>query len=60
MKLTQGEYVKADGSKCPFCGSPHITAEYFDGEAQSQEVHCNECDNRWYDIYQLQGYQTID
>lgn len=60
MKLTSEEYTKQGGVNCPFCGSSNITTEPFDGEAQTQEVYCNDCDSRWYDIYELKGYQTIE
>ena len=60
-QMTDEEYIKGDGNKCPFCGSEDITGGSIDVEGHSavQEVSCNECNKEWHDIYQLIGYQAI-
>lgn len=48
------KYLKASHA-CPNCGSENIEGgfvEISEGGA-TQDVHCNDCNKRWFDIYQL-------
>lgn len=60
MKLTQtqvDDYVRSGGIKCPFCESENIVGgdkENNDG-VSSQEVSCDDCAERWMDIYTMTG-----
>jgi hypothetical protein len=51
---------KANSSACPHCDSESL---YFDtGELDSyegsQKISCNQCNEEWYDIYDLTGFMT--
>ena len=47
---------------CPYCGSVEIEGDDWevDGDRTTQEVSCNACGRRWYDLYQLAGYHDRD
>ena len=52
------EYVEADGSICPFCGEHDINGVGpYDGVGTiiTLLVECNDCGERWHDIYTLTG-----
>jgi transcription elongation factor Elf1 len=57
--MTNEEYVACAGQACPFCGSSDIEACKLDSEGREawQEVKCNACDARWYDIFILNRYE---
>ena len=59
--LTQKQYVDKVGGVCPYCQSTDIEGEHFevDGGSAWQEVHCNDCDAYWTDLYKLVGYEKI-
>ena len=48
-------YLESNGTHCPYCSSPDITTDGFDGESASQQVSCNKCDKAWVDCYKLVG-----
>ena len=51
----EGEYVKAGGVSCLYCGSTDIEGGHFDcdGSEVWQEVTCNICEKEWVDVYIL-------
>lgn len=54
------EYLENGGTKCPKCGSENIEGASWDADGSgitSQEVSCNECGAKWYDVYNLVGIQ---
>lgn len=58
---TQKEYINKPNN-CPSCNSNEISsqiAENYDNQIQ-QIVECNNCDRKWYDIYELTSYELID
>lgn len=60
-KEQEKEYLENNGVQCPVCKSENIDAmeSNFDGDTCTQEVHCNNCDTGWYDVYNLVGIQQI-
>jgi hypothetical protein len=50
-------YLKSQGTICPFCQSPHITAGILsaDGPQASSEITCEACGKLWLDLYTLTG-----
>lgn len=59
--MTDEEYVEAGGLQCPYCRSTNIKGERFDGEGRHvwSEVHCNECEADWVDIYTLASFEKL-
>lgn len=57
--LTEEEYVKLGGGKCPFCRSNQIDGGFVNIEAGDayQDITCIECNRVWTDHYILVGYQ---
>lgn len=56
--MTDKEYVKSKGTKCPCCGSWNIEGAFNEvdaGEA-TQEMRCVSCGAEWLDCYVLVGY----
>lgn len=50
------QYVKADSSVCPFCGSEDVDYGSGDfGSDASQEASCSSCGSEWRDLYTLHG-----
>ncbi len=62
MKLTNGQYIKVGGTRCPFCESLDITGNEvnIDAGVAWQDVYCNECHQEWQDTYTLTGYATTN
>jgi len=58
--LTDAEYRRTPGM-CPFCGGENITGESVDinSYAAYQEINCADCEETWFDVYELQGYERI-
>lgn len=56
--LTPKQYVDKGGSVCPFCEGTDIEGEHIEVDAGIawQDVHCNDCDAYWADLYKLTGY----
>lgn len=60
-RMTDEEYVAADGVKCPFCGSEEIEGGPVEIDCgANQEVTCLKCERRWFDSYELTGFFTTD
>lgn len=59
--MSELEYVKKGGCRCPFCGSEDIVGQSVEIDAGGaiQECSCAECDKEWYDHYKLSGYEEI-
>ena len=58
-KLSEEEYVKTMGHRCPMCESPDIETQSgygADSDYSWQPVKCNRCDAVWDDVYKLIGY----
>ena len=58
--LSEKEYVKAGGSKCPKCKSKDIEytgKDHFCGQECSHLVFCNNCEFTYWDQYQLAGFE---
>lgn len=60
--LTQEEYVVDGGSHCPKCGSENIDAApvEFSGNQIYQDVDCYDCGFKWFDFYELKGYEEFE
>jgi hypothetical protein len=59
--MSDQEYVKAGGNKCPHCGSGQVSADSgveVEGATAWQEVGCGDCQETWHDVYKLIGWQT--
>lgn len=54
--MTDEEYVERDGLRCPFCRSDNITAQEWNPPYET--VDCHDCEERWYDVYKLLGYEV--
>lgn len=57
--MTDEEYVKEEGTKCPYCKSlniERIDPVGFDETISWKTVICNNCGERWSDIFELTGY----
>lgn len=58
--MTDEEYIKSAGNKCPYCKSVEIETTcpvQTDDSCAWQNVKCNDCEYEWQDIYNLAGYQ---
>ena len=58
--MTQKEYLKNSGLKCPKCSSDDITSDHIDVDGMSgyASINCYSCDFSWKDIWTLTGYET--
>ena len=60
-RMSQEDYVKAEGFECPFCGSDCIT---FSGDVGlhnntcSHGCSCRTCEKDWTEEYSLTGYEA--
>jgi transcription elongation factor Elf1 len=62
MPLTtaqKAKYLKSP-NHCPFCESEDISAWNWDGESSRQDVVCEHCGERWYDIYKLVDIERFE
>ena len=57
--LTEEDYVKIGGAKCPFCLSDQIEGGFVEIESAGayQYITCLACERVWTDHYVLIGYQ---
>lgn len=61
QRMTDAEYVKWAGGRCPICRSYEIegdSIEVGNGKA-SQKIGCNGCGRSWLDSYRLTGYYEV-
>ncbi|MHA1302120.1 MAG: hypothetical protein ACTSPI_00260, partial [Candidatus Heimdallarchaeaceae archaeon] len=58
-KMTQKEFLKHAGSKCPYCKSYNIqysgTFEPYGGEGFI-DIRCSDCGKAWTEKHKLTGY----
>lgn len=56
--MTDKQYVKTKGTKCPYCGSWNIEGadHKVDAGEATQEMSCVACGAEWLDCYVLVGY----
>lgn len=48
-------YLECLGLRCPYCDSPIIYAEGWNGDTSTQDVTCENCGKHWKDCYELTG-----
>jgi len=55
-------YVESGYGHCPYCGGEDIAGGFItvDGNSCSQEISCNSCPKRWFDIYTLTGIEEVE
>ena len=62
--MTNRQYAKSGGSKCPFCRSPNVKASGAimpdDRDGATLDVDCSDCGRAWKDVYRLVGYEAED
>ena len=53
------KYLEVDSRSCPFCGSDQIEGGSYDSEGSCiyQKIGCLECEESWYDQYELKDDQ---
>lgn len=59
--MTERQYVRSKGLRCPFCKSSDIEGTAgvdVDGGFAMQDMRCNNCERHWTDHYRLVGYQA--
>lgn len=64
MKLTAEQYLKKNGTQCPYCGAgaeqlSGMQVEVDEGHAW-QEVGCCVCGKSWNDIYKLVDVDFVE
>lgn len=60
--LAAKQLKRAQESRCPYCGHDQVEGDHVQiesGEAW-QQVSCDDCDRRWYEIYTLTRIGEID
>ena len=66
--MTQEKFREIRGGCCPVCGqgaiSPLAATDvhklYVDWNTGNLEIECGSCGSRWYEIYDLVGYEMVD
>lgn len=60
--MSDEQYRKIKGLRCPCCGSDQIEGNSFDvgGGDATQEISCNDCCATWLDVYNLTGYSLME
>ena len=64
--LSETQYVKSSGLKCPRCESENIDpVDYFESDRTIndcilQNILCLDCNAEWFDVYKLDGYSIIN
>jgi hypothetical protein len=59
--MTDQEYAKNGGEKCPHCGSSDLEgwgSFEIDNGTVWQSVHCGSCNESWNDVYKLIGWDA--
>jgi transposase-like protein len=62
-RMTDEEYAKGWGLKCPYCGSDNLrTLGKLEGDCDCawQEVACSDCESEWVDHFKLVGYSEVE
>lgn len=60
--MSDNEYVRTQGSRCPNCRSTNLGGHDTDFNADYvfNSVMCHHCGSSWTEIYKLQGYDDLD
>lgn len=61
--LTNEEYVKFKGIRCPNCRDNKVQATNYDksgAEILLQDCQCSTCGATWVDVYTLTGYDNLE
>lgn len=60
--MSDREYVRSSGTKCPVCRSTQISGEQLEVDAGTawQPMKCSDCHATWNDTYQLVGYNELE
>jgi hypothetical protein len=60
--MSQKEYLKYGGTRCPFCGGVATARGEFevDGPNGWQNCECEVCEALWVDHYKLAGYDSFE
>ena len=60
IKDSPKDYVNCKGLRCPFCGSKDMYSGTvgIDAGTARQEITCDECNEKWTDVYKLTSYET--
>ena len=61
-QMTNEQYAKQGGPKCPFCHSSNIEGRQIEhhGECITQDIACLDCKKEWYDMFHLVGYEEAE
>lgn len=60
-KECEEQYIAGKSFCCPFCDSSDIEGGSFETDCTvSQEIHCLNCEARWWDVYRLESIEVID
>ncbi len=58
--MNSREYVKDNGSHCPYCGSETLDKERghlrADSRTLTRYVTCYKCGKGWWEVYRITGY----
>lgn len=60
LPMSDAAYVRLKGVCCPFCETGGVTGHSWNVEegTATQEITCDECDQEWFDVYNLVGFQS--
>lgn len=60
--ISKGNYIKAKGLICPYCGAESIEGGFIQVEAGEafQDMSCSQCEGKWQDIYRLVDLVLIE
>lgn len=54
-KVVDEEYIRNEGSRCPFCNSTNILSVGYGGTGNDSEVECHDCGHEWLECYTITG-----
>ena len=57
LLLTNEQYVRLEGSKCPRCHSQNITTDKHDTDGDPHACMCHDCKFHWRNVYVLTGWE---
>lgn len=60
LPMSDAAYVRLKGVRCPFCKAGGVTGHSWNVEegTATQEITCDVCDEEWFDVYNLVGFQS--
>ena len=58
--MNNEQYLATGGNYCPKCSSEKIEAGTFEADSgyASQSVECLSCSFKWFDLYELKGFEA--